>query len=71
MNNDLHITLDQELRRDIDGIRKRLMDATVTPIKGNAPVHRFSAERLEALKSLQLAGMWLDMDLKQINTQPQ
>lgn len=90
MNDPLpHITLDKELRRDIDAIIQRLKTAIYHPMPNTASFppeasredieravaemdamaanHRFSEERLESLKNLKLAVMWLGMDLKAIN----
>lgn len=77
MNNDTHIILDKELRRDIDGIIQRLkaaserqppnMPSTNTAANiANAPA-RCSRERSLAITKLQEAVMWLGMDLKAIN----
>lgn len=81
MNQDQHIILDKELRRDIDAIIQRLKSAMSGSFGcqtlGNASLAvdmskpqqfgRWSEERKDALKSLQLAVMWLGMDLKAIN----
>lgn len=69
MNQDQHVILDKELRRDIDAIIQRLkieMGSRSTP---QIPTEnqRVSVERIDAVKSLQLAVMWLGMDLKAIN----
>jgi hypothetical protein len=70
-NNDPHIILDKELRRDIDAIIQKLKGVMPPPrgaIGGDpAPVIRGSRERSLAITKLQEAVMWLGMDLKAIN----
>lgn len=70
MNQDSHIILDKELRRDIDAIIQRLRDG-ITPVPtgvlGAQPEGRSSRERSLAVTKLQEAVMWLGMDLKSIN----
>lgn len=73
-NNDPHIILDKELRRDIDAIIQRLKSNSgercsdsaglVAPL---AQYPRQSRERDLAITKLQEAVMWLGMDLKAIN----
>ncbi len=69
MNNDTHIILDKELRRDIDAIIQRLKVGTgeITPTPAHAEWARRSRERSLAITKLQEAVMWLGMDLKAIN----
>jgi hypothetical protein len=66
-NNEPHIILDKELRRDIDVIIQRIKDAS--SVRTNSgPIHvRQSRERSLAVTKLQEAVMWLGMDLKAIN----
>lgn len=81
MNQDSHIILDKELRRDIDAIIQRLKDASEVRASAQekplseeekcgpiiiVPVRR-SRERSLAVTKLQEAVMWLGMDLKAIN----
>lgn len=69
MNNDTHIILDKELRRDIDAIIQRLREGSLPGSdKGDGvfPI-RSSRERSLALTKLQEGVMWLGMDLKAIN----
>lgn len=68
-NQDRHIVLDKELRRDIDAIIQRLKDAQkfqpgLDDTKSN---YRHSRERSLAMTKLHEAVMWLGMDLKAIN----
>ena len=71
MNQDAHIILDKELRRDIDSIIQKLKDASkfrAIPQEHDAPItSRTSRERSLAITKLQEAVMWLGMDLKAIN----
>lgn len=70
MNQDSHITLDKELRRDIDAIIQRLRSDSGDNSGGTAPVAQYarrSRERSLAVTKLQEAVMWLGMDLKAIN----
>lgn len=83
MQNDTHIILDKELRRDIDSIIQRLKDGEKEHDNPNPPdqekMHRSdylysqklpgrrSRERSLAITKLQEAVMWLGMDLKAIN----
>lgn len=64
MNQDSHIILDKELRRDIDAIIQRIKPEN--PENQN-PEFRRSRERSLAITKLQEAVMWLGMDLKAIN----
>lgn len=78
MNNDTHIILDKELRRDIDAIIQKLknpppsdtgyasISAPSEPSKEPDGFRR-SRERSLAITKLQEAVMWLGMDLKAIN----
>jgi hypothetical protein len=69
-NNDAHIILDKELRRDIDAIIQRLKNGTGELNTPPIPVpyaQRKSRERSLAITKLQEAVMWLGMDLKAIN----
>ncbi len=72
-NNDPHIILDKELRRDIDAIIQRLLNDCkpqpgAVPVEGGLrPSCRSSRERSLAYTHLQTAVMWLGMDLKAIN----
>ncbi len=65
-NNDTHIILDKELRRDIDAIIQRLKYDSLNPAVPARPT-RPSRERSLAITKLQEAVMWLGMDLKAIN----
>lgn len=69
MNNDTHIILDKELRRDIDSIIQRLKEGSRprTSAEDNGGVYRQSRERSIVVTKLQEAVMWLGMDLKAIN----
>lgn len=78
MQNEPHIILDKELRRDIDAIIQRLKVASerqplrAQPRENDAPnilppATRASRERSLAVTKLQEAVMWLGMDLKAIN----
>lgn len=78
MNQDTHIILDKELRRDIDAVIQRLKIASerqplrAQPRENDAPnilpaTTRSSRERSIAYTHLQEAVMWLGMDLKAIN----
>lgn len=73
MAKDIHIILDKELRRDIDGIIQRLKDAekprplSQPEAQQPDPGFRRSRERSLAITKLQEAVMWLGMDLKAIN----
>ncbi len=70
MNQDQHIILDKELRRDIDAIIQRLKDGikpVPTGVLGSQPEGRSSRERSIVVTKLQEAVMWLGMDLKSIN----
>lgn len=70
-NNDQHIILDKELRRDIDAIIQRLKSNSVPhPLPSESDdikPGRSSRERSHAVTKLQEAVMWLGMDLKAIN----
>lgn len=77
-NQDPHIIIDKELRRDIDAIIQRLKTASerqqlrAEPRENDAPhilpsTTRASRERSLAVTKLQEAVMWLGMDLKAIN----
>lgn len=67
MNNDTHIILDKELRRDIDAIIQRLKTATTKTPGEDTGIIRGSRERSLSITKLQEAVMWLGMDLKAIN----
>lgn len=70
MNQEPHIVLDKELRRDIDGIIQRLKNASAQSgnySRGPGVPSRDSRERSIAITKLQEAVMWLGMDLKSIN----
>lgn len=67
MNQDTHIILDKELRRDIDAIIQRLKEASYSPTVDGRQNGRSSRERNLAITKLQEAVMWLGMDLKAIN----
>lgn len=86
MNNDTHIILDKELRRDIDAIIQRLknpphtdsgyanISAPSEPRDPNSKIpdgFRRSRERSIVVTKLQEAVMWLGMDLKAINEENQ
>lgn len=64
-----HIIADKTFRRDIDAIIQRLKSASgdLKWETEDGSTHRQSEERREARKNLQLAVMWLGMDLKAIN----
>lgn len=65
-NQDQHIILDKELRRDIDAIIQRLKTSGITG-DASPSAYRQSRERSLAITKLQEAVMWLGMDLKAIN----
>lgn len=68
MNNDAHIILDKELRRDIDAIIQRLKTSdNVQGADRAESTYRNSRERSIAIVKLQEAVMWIGMDLKTIN----
>lgn len=69
MNQDQHIILDKELRRDIDAIIDRIKCGTGERNTPSIPTEeqRRSRERSIAITKLQEAVMWLGMDLKAIN----
>lgn len=70
MNQDTHIIIDKELRRDIDGIIQRIKCASDKNYTGLRPPDaelRGSRERSIAITKLQESVMWLGMDLKAIN----
>lgn len=69
MNNDTHIILDKELRRDIDAIIQRIKQESGLSNNPAMPIEtqRKSRERSLAITKLQEAVMWLGMDLKAIN----
>lgn len=68
-NQEPHIILDKELRRDIDAIIQRLKEATRPRVSAddNGGEYRQSRERSITITKLQEAVMWLGMDLKAIN----
>jgi len=67
MNQDKHIILDKELRRDLDAIIQRLRTGCGEGIQPDGAVTRRSRERSIVITKLQEAVMWLGMDLKAIN----
>lgn len=69
MNNESHIILDKELRRDIDAIiqRLRVAEQPGSDESGSIAPTRRSRQRSLAITKLQEAVMWLGMDLKAIN----
>lgn len=69
MNQETHIILDKELRRDIDSIIQRLKEGAGAINNPPRPTEnqRASRERSLAVTKLQEAVMWLGMDLKAIN----
>lgn len=71
MNQDQHIILDKELRRDIDAAIQKLKEGTGDANSVSIPTEnqRRSRERSLAITKLQEAVMWLGMDLKSINEQ--
>lgn len=72
MNQEAHIIIDKELRRDIDAIIQKLKTEAGYGGKdyftqGDKCNFRPSVERNHAITKLQEAVMWLGMDLKAIN----
>lgn len=66
MNQDQHIILDKELRRDIDAIIQRLKTDMFNPAD-HAAQRRSSRERSLAVTKLQEARHWLGEDLAELN----